>query len=153
MNSFKRAKNTKILIFIFSLMFLAFVFSTALYAYADEENVRAPELIEKVETLEEFGDNEFEATASLSAITTYFSGGNGTESSPYIISSVADFKDFATFVNSGQQEFVKAHYKLNTDIDLSNAEWSPIGQYTNTTGYSTCFQGSFDGDGHKVSNF
>ena len=38
-------------------------------------------------------------------------------------------------------------FKLTADIDLGGNEWTPIG------GYYHCFKGTFNGDGHTVSNF
>ncbi len=153
MNSVKRKNRTRLFVIALFITLLAVVYSASIHVIAAENEIPEPYLIEKVEALEEFAMQDPEPAAALSAITTYFSGGNGTADSPYVISSVADFKDFAAFINSGNPDFIKAHYKLDTDIDLANAEWSPIGQYTNSTGYSTCFQGVFDGNGHTVSKF
>lgn len=69
--------------------------------------------------------------ANVFAIT-----GAGTESSPYIISSVSDLEYVKTNLS--------AYYKLGANITLSSA-WTPIG--TN----EQPFTGYFDGNGHTVS--
>ena len=89
-----------------------------------------------------FADTE---TADDAAVTSEdielmalgFDGGDGTEGNPYLIS------------NEQQLAFVgdlpDKCYKLTTDITLQN-EWTPIGAY------GEAFSGTFDGDGHTVSN-
>ncbi|MBP3383755.1 MAG: hypothetical protein J6K78_07595 [Tidjanibacter sp.] len=69
------------------------------------------------------------------------------------IKSAAALKAFAEKVNAGES-FNGKTVVLDTDIDLSSltratayAEWTPIG------GPGVFFEGTFDGKGHKVSNF
>jgi hypothetical protein len=80
--------------------------------------------------------------------TAQFSGGNGTENNPYIITTAQQLAQLATFVNAGNEAYYDKHYKLGNDIDLSAYQsgmgWTPIG--TNNNG----FYGSFDGDGKKI---
>ena len=52
---------------------------------------------------------------------------------------------FANDVNSGNTYKGKTVI-LGADIDLANMEWTPIGNSTNK------FQGTFDGNGHTISN-
>lgn len=54
---------------------------------------------------------------------------------------------FAQQVNSGIS-YQKETVKLVSDIDLDNMSWTPIGGDPNK-----CFQGTFDGCEHTVSNF
>jgi len=49
-----------------------------------------------------------------------FSGGNGTENNPYLITTAAQLAQLATYVNAGNEAFNSCHYKLGTNIDLSN---------------------------------
>ena len=49
-------------------------------------------------------------------------------------------------MNSGT-DYEGKFFKLTADIDLGGNEWTPIG------GYYHCFKGTFNGDGHTVSNF
>ena len=65
----------------------------------------------------------------------------------YLIQTHDGFLHFAKMVNEGNAEWKNAKVILNTDIDLAGAEWTPIGSTTNP------FTGTFDGNGHKVSNF
>lgn len=77
--------------------------------------------------------------------------GEGTEESPYLITSADDLFLMAHNVNSGIGN--TAHYKLTCDIDLGGKEWAPIGHYTELDQYKVSFGGVFDGDGYTVSNF
>ena len=62
------------------------------------------------------------------------------------IYSVAGMFWFANEVNVNGNGFSGKTVKLANDIDLKNAEWTPIGNST----YS--FQGTFDGQDHKIAN-
>jgi hypothetical protein len=55
---------------------------------------------------------------------------------------------FAEMVNSGDNRFLHAKVRLDTDIDLDGKTWTPIG-----TDRSVAFEGVFDGNGHSVENF
>ena len=72
--------------------------------------------------------------------------GSGTKADPYIISSAKQYGDFVAAYNAltaAPSETV--YYKLGADIDLSGTEISPVGSS------SVPFNGSFDGNGHKIS--
>ena len=77
-----------------------------------------------------------------------YGGGNGTETSPYIISSDAQLAKLAFDVNNGRN--LDKHFKLTADIDLSNAIWTPIG--SNVYDANKTFKGTLDGNGHTISN-
>ena len=63
-----------------------------------------------------------------------------------IIDSVEDLEAFAAAVNGGKT-FAGETVKLTADIDLSTVDnWTPIGNDTNY------FWGTFDGQGHTISN-
>ncbi len=74
-----------------------------------------------------------------------FSGGDGYEESPYLISNVEDLKTLAEYHTS----FDDTYFLLTCDIDLEGSEsnpWSPIGDYDNY------FSGNyFDGGEHTIS--
>lgn len=72
-----------------------------------------------------------------------FSGGDGTDSNPYLISSVADLQTLATDVNSGTS-YSGQYFQLTQNLDLSGEDWTPIGN----SSYS--FQGTFDGGFHTI---
>ncbi|MCL2149782.1 MAG: hypothetical protein FWH51_02465 [Dehalococcoidia bacterium] len=75
--------------------------------------------------------------------------GNGTEDNPYLIVDEIDLAKLATDVNGGRS-YENTFFKLTVDIDLMSVaagnNWIPIGTSTNS------FCGSFDGDGHTISN-
>ena len=91
-------------------------------------------------------------TAALAA-GNVFSGGNGTEASPYEISDLATLEAFREYVNAGSG--ADEYFKLTADIDMSEkygadiggseVSWTPIGNDANQ------FKGNFDGSGHKIS--
>ena len=90
---------------------------------------------------------------------TAYSGGNGTEDDPWLISSVADLQLLANTINDGKAAGFDAdganignyygyYFKQTMDLDLSSiASWDPIG-------YSggCYFAGHYDGDGHSIKN-
>ncbi len=76
--------------------------------------------------------------------------GDGTEQSPYIISTYEDLVSFREKVNNGTQ--MDACAKLTTDIDLSAEEnWTPIGTGNGDTGVNS-YKGIFDGNGYEIKN-
>ena len=81
--------------------------------------------------------------------------GEGTAESPYLIEDVDDLKKLAEKVNGGTT-YEKTYFKLTANIDLKNEEWTPIGTkvYVGEFGQpeSRYFQGTFDGDGYKITN-
>ena len=77
-----------------------------------------------------------------------YSGGNGTEASPYLISSLDDLK-----MLSDSNHHYNRYFKLTQDIDASPTRtwfqgkgFSPIGKS------GLPFQGGFDGNNHSISN-
>jgi hypothetical protein len=74
-----------------------------------------------------------------------FSEGDGTADNPYQIATRADLNAIRDYVgpdNTGK------HFLQIADIDLSDANWSPIGTGSNTS----AFQGKFNGGGYKIQN-
>ena len=78
-------------------------------------------------------------------VAAKFAGGKGTKDDPYIISNAAELAYFSESVKTNYYD--GKYISLTADIDLGGKEWAPIG------GYYHCFKGTFDGDGHTVSNF
>lgn len=76
---------------------------------------------------------------------TAFGGGTGTETDPIIISSAAMLKLLQQKVDNGTA-YQGIHFALDTDIDLQNYSWEPIGDNYNP------FKGVFDGKGHQIKN-
>jgi len=69
--------------------------------------------------------------------------GQGTESDPYIINNYEELKQVAYILGDNGANL---HYKLNTDIDLTNKNSIILG----TSAYH--FKGVFDGNTHTISN-
>lgn len=80
---------------------------------------------------------------------TGFAGGDGTETTPYLISTAEQLAYLAKTV----YETSKQYYKLTDDIDLSGKLWTPIGYggVAQHTGEYFAFKGNFDGDGKTIS--
>ena len=82
-----------------------------------------------------------------------FASGTGTEEDPFVIETEDQFRAFADSVNDGSAGgYSEAFIRLDTDIDLDGDDWSPIGNMGDMENYSTIFAGSFDGNGHTISN-
>ena len=100
-------------------------------------------------------------------VATAFAGGSGTAENPYEIATGAQLAYLAeTMWNAYSQganspiisstgerstdakplynAYTGVYFKLTSDIDLNNKEWTPIGSY------AVRFNGNFDGNGHIV---
>ena len=98
---------------------------------------------------EDEGDTESSATTPSAEMPAY-SGGSGTETDPWLISSVTDLQLLANTINDGKGvgNYYGYYFKQTADLDLSGIKnWDPIG-------YSEgCyFAGHYDGDGYTISN-
>ena len=87
-----------------------------------------------------------------------FSGGDGSESDPYIITTPEELAELATLVNEGNIDYNDKHYLLDNDIDLSGYQigegWIPIGRDEDDafSSNSQPFKGVFDGNGNTIKN-
>jgi hypothetical protein len=88
-----------------------------------------------------FSGNWMELTAALS-----YAGGNGTETDPYLISSVRQLKKLATdIVMLGATDATyRKYFQLTADLDFEGAT---VPNYLISS-----FQGTFDGHGHIIKN-
>lgn len=78
--------------------------------------------------------------------------GFGIKTNPYLIEDVEDLKLLAKKVNSGET-YEGKYFKQTADIDLNNeTNWTPIGTVTNDGKDARPFKGTFDGDGHQITN-
>ena len=88
---------------------------------------------------------------------THFSGGAGTEASPYLIGSAEELAFLAYQVNENGQTFAGKYFALTADVDLSAYYWRPIGLEYDSTGqnltrpFQGSFSGSYDGVQHTIS--
>ena len=90
------------------------------------------------------------------------SGGSGTQDDPWLISTAADLKALADFINDdthpanaydadgcGLGNFHGYYFKQTADIDLQGAAWNPIGYSDESHFY---FSGHYDGGNHVIRN-
>lgn len=75
-----------------------------------------------------------------------FSGGDGTENTPYEISTADDLFALADAVNNGMS-YEGEYFSLTNDINLDGQAWTPIGDRLNQDE----FLGTFDGNNRTVS--
>ncbi|MCQ2405658.1 MAG: hypothetical protein MJ067_00380, partial [Oscillospiraceae bacterium] len=66
------------------------------------------------------------------------------------ISTADQLVEFAKKVNEENKNFRGQTVKLAADIDLAGIVWTPVGDVNGYPGKS--FSGTFDGDGHTISN-
>ena len=77
-----------------------------------------------------------------------FSGGSGTEASPYLIATPSDLVQLATLCNgSDAASYNTCFYKQVRDIDMDGVAIGCIGSASGTP-----FKGSYDGACHTISN-
>lgn len=77
--------------------------------------------------------------------------GDGTEDNPFLLKRPIDLFNMAALVNSSfYAGYNAAHYKLAADIDMKGEQLYVSGDASNST---AIFSGTFDGDGHTISNF
>lgn len=77
--------------------------------------------------------------------------GDGSEQNPFIIRKPIDLFMIAAMVNDDfNTSYSFFHYKLTEDIDMNGEKLFVIGDNSNT---SAVFCGTFDGNGHTISNF
>ncbi|MGN1104291.1 MAG: hypothetical protein ACI4QI_05380 [Candidatus Coproplasma sp.] len=77
--------------------------------------------------------------------------GSGTADDPYIVKEPIDMFMVAALVNSEfYLTYSTAYYRLDADIDMQGEKLFVIGDMSNS---NAIFCGSFDGNGHKISNF
>ena len=91
---------------------------------------------------------------------TSFAGGDGSEESPYEISSAEELQylsDLLSDEENRSSEYRNQHYILTSDISLNDtsdyAGWSEVGpEYDwRPIGVAAAFGGVFDGNGHTIS--
>lgn len=95
----------------------------------------------------------------------FLSGGSGTQDDPWLISTAADLKALADYINSGKAKaadcdadadvcggignFHGYYFKQTADIDLQGVEWDPIGYDGEEGSY---FAGNYDGSNYVIRN-
>ncbi|MBQ6337908.1 MAG: right-handed parallel beta-helix repeat-containing protein [Kiritimatiellae bacterium] len=108
-------------------------------------------------------DGFYQNAATYAASTDfYITSKAGLEYFRDLVNQVGTVADtyVATYVNSSWTTanwytggiFSGKTVHLMDDVDLGNAEWSPIGQPKNTNGDKRYFYGNFNGENHTISN-
>lgn len=82
---------------------------------------------------------EYTYTVSLAAAKGYIIEDDGS----YTVTSADGLMNIAKLVNGGKTDI---NITLDTDIDLTGKDWTPIG-----TSYSNSYTGTFDGGGHTIT--
>ena len=82
---------------------------------------------------------EYTYTVSLAAARGYIIEDNGS----YTVTSADGLMNIAELVNGGKTDI---NITLDTDIDLTGKDWTPIG-----TDYDNSYKGTFDGGGHTIT--
>lgn len=133
-----------------------------------EENINLDsennyELINKLIDKSELNSVE-NNTRTLSPLnySSSFAGGDGTQHSPYQISTPAELTRLSYLVNNELMDTSGVYFELTSDIDLSNFDsdnnpangnWTPIGYTTSAPDYKKIsFKGIFNGNGYTISN-
>ncbi len=87
------------------------------------------------------------------ADTSWYDGEDavsGSSSDPYVITTAEQLAGLAQLLKNNESTFEGSYFVLDSDIDLLNREWLPIGRFmTNTNNYG--FAGDFDGRGHSIT--
>ena len=77
--------------------------------------------------------------------------GEGTQLSPYQISTADQLVNMASLINMGYEGYEASFYELTADIDLSTCtSWTPIGTSI-TDSMNPLFSGTINGNGYHVS--
>lgn len=82
---------------------------------------------------------EYTYTVSLAAEKGYIIEDDGS----YTVTSADGLMNIAELVNGGKSNI---NITLDTDIDLTGKDWTPIG-----TDYDNSYKGTFDGGGHTIT--
>ncbi|MDR0570679.1 MAG: S-layer homology domain-containing protein [Clostridiales Family XIII bacterium] len=89
--------------------------------------------------------NAVAAALSSEPLDETFESGTGTAEDPYIIKTAGQLGKFRDSVNRDGKLYAGEHIKLGADLDISGAEWEPIGNSARS------FAGSLDGGGHVIN--
>ncbi len=89
------------------------------------------------------------ALPKLDMQVTQFTGA-GTEESPYIIASTANWNYLMEQVN-GRNSYSGKFFRLDADIDISTMVGCTLDEKQPTASTNTYFSGSFDGNGHTLN--
>ncbi|MCR4961037.1 MAG: hypothetical protein K6A74_06250, partial [Lachnospiraceae bacterium] len=93
------------------------------------------------------GNTELWSDGLTASLSYAFSGGNGSQDDPYILSTATDLAMLSLNVYSlDGGGYSGKWFRQTADIDLVGKNWFPIGSGVRA------FEGNYDGAGHKVKN-
>lgn len=72
--------------------------------------------------------------------------GEGTQTSPYLISAPEDWNTFAGYIKDSGRDFEGTFFRVTVDLDFTEKDFQPIAID------DAVFQGYFDGNGKKILN-
>jgi len=84
--------------------------------------------------------------ADNSETNLFFTAGDGSKYNPYKLATPNDLTDLSIYVNGGEG-FRKVYFQQVENIDMTGADFIPIGIY----GEGNYFYGYYDGGGHTIS--
>lgn len=91
-------------------------------------------------------NGNFKRVFPLMTVPKVFDG-QGTQQSPFIVSTPADMKKLATWVNEKNVRFDGNYFRLAKDLDYTGiTDYVPVGYN------AAIFGGRFDGDNHAIMN-
>lgn len=88
-------------------------------------------------------------------IASEYAGGDGSESAPYLIANGQQLAFLSQQVDS-KVDYTGVFFKLtadivlNVDVDDDPIAWNSIGEIEPVDDVPVCFNGTFDGDNHKI---
>lgn len=88
-------------------------------------------------------------------IASEYAGGDGSESAPYLIANGQQLAFLSQQVDS-KVDYTGVFFKLtadivlNVDVDDDPIAWNSIGEIEPVDNVPVCFNGTFDGDNHKI---
>lgn len=81
------------------------------------------------------------------AIDTALTTGDGTAGNPYLLTTADDLDSFAVYINASKAGGKGKYFQLAADIDYpAGRAYTPVGTAARS------FQGSFSGNGYRISN-
>ena len=126
------------------LLILALCFTllpTAAFAAEDTQEPMESQEPQETQDAETWGDK---------ADTRWYEGHEGDTA--YHITTAEQLAGLAQLVNADTDRFVGKNFYLDNDLDLKGYEWISIGMAWGGTQAEGSFCGTFDGQGHVISN-
>ena len=115
--------------------------------YIEDGMVKTYPVSEVSQAVLKLANGDYIRERVLITLPSVFSG-EGTETSPYIISTADDFNKIGRFMSESGFDFEDRWFSLTADIDFTNA-----GECVSAGSSNMFFNGTFEGNGHTLKNF